>query len=97
VLGKPVRLRDKEHCKFISRSRFPSDPHHLRFAQPRAIGAKVSDEFTFPVCRVHHRVLHRHGDEAAWWANVNIDPVPLTLELWQRTRGLAEAAAPDRA
>ena len=28
----------------------PSDPHHLRAAQLRAIGLKVSDEFTVPLC-----------------------------------------------
>jgi hypothetical protein len=37
-------------------------PHHLRFAQPRALGRKASDEFTVPLCRVHHREVHRAGD-----------------------------------
>src|SRR5262249_25728412 len=70
VLGKAVRLRDKKHRKFVSRQaclvcgRTPSDPHHLTFMQPRALGHRVSDEFTVPVCRVHHRELHRQGDEA---------------------------------
>ena len=81
ALGKTVRLRDKEHRKFVSRQaclvcgRTPSDPHHLTFTQPRALGHRVSDEFTVPVCRVHHRELHRQGDEAAWWAKVHIDPL----------------------
>jgi hypothetical protein len=66
--------------------RTPADPHHLRFAQPRALGRKVSDEYTVPVCRTHHRELHGYGDEASWWAAVNVDPVPIALELWQRTR-----------
>src|SRR5262249_55644642 len=76
ALGKTVRLRDKEHRKFVSRQpclvcgRTPSDPHHLRFVQPYALGRRVSDEFTVPLCRVHHRELHRQGDEAAWWANL---------------------------
>ena len=39
--------------------RKPSDPHHLRFAQPRALGRKASDEFTVPLCRIHHRLAHR--------------------------------------
>ena len=48
------RLRDKEHTKFVSRQpcvvcgRTPADPHHLRFAQPRALGRKVSDKYTVP-------------------------------------------------
>jgi hypothetical protein len=33
----------------------------------------VSDEFIVPVCRVHHRELHRPGNEAAWWRKLNID------------------------
>ena len=64
----------------------PSDPHHLTFTQPRALGRRVSDEFIVPVCRVHHRELHRSGDEAAWWRKLNIDPLPVALRLWQHTR-----------
>jgi ERF superfamily len=92
ALGKTVRLRDKEHRKFVSRQaclvcgRTPSDPHHLTFMQPRALGHRVSDEFTVPVCRTHHRELHRQVDEAAWWDNVHIDPLPVALRLWQHTR-----------
>jgi hypothetical protein len=46
----------------------------------------VSDEFTVPVCRVHHRELHRSGNEAAWWERLKIDPLPVALKLWQQTR-----------
>jgi len=52
----------------------------------------VSDEFIVPVCRVHHRELHRSGDEAAWWRKLNIDPLPVALRLWQHTRGNGELA-----
>ena len=89
--GKTIRLRDKDHLKFVSKQacvvcgREPSDAHHLRFAQPRALGRKVSDEFTVPVCRLHHRELHRHGDEAAWWTGLKIDPVPIAFALWRST------------
>jgi hypothetical protein len=89
--GKTIRLRDKDHLKFVSKQaclvcgREPSDAHHLRYAQPRALGRKVSDEFTVPVCRLHHRELHGHGDEAAWWTGLNIDPVPIALGLWRST------------
>jgi hypothetical protein len=98
ALGKPVRLRDKEHRRFVLRQpclvcgRVPSDPHHLTFAQPRALGRRVSDEFTVPICRVHHRELHRAGDEAAWWGRLNIDPLPVALKLWQQTRSDRELA-----
>src|SRR5271170_7973703 len=92
LAAKTIRLRDKEHRKFVSRQpcivcgRSPAEPHHLRFAQPRALGRKVSDEFTVPICRLHHRELHRSGDEAAWWAVLNIDPMPIAVSLWRRTR-----------
>ena len=96
ALGKTVRLRDKDHRKFVLRQaclvcgRVPSDPHHLTFTQPRSMGRRVSDEFTVPVCRTHHRELHRSGDEAAWWQKLNIDPLPVALKLWQHTRADGE-------
>jgi hypothetical protein len=95
-LGKTVRLRDKDHRKFVLRQpclvcgRVPSDPHHLTFTQPRALGRRVSDEFIVPVCRGHHRELHHSGDEVAWWGRLNIDPLPVALRLWRRTRGDGE-------
>jgi hypothetical protein len=101
ALGKTVRLRDKEHRKFVSRQpcllcgRMPSDPHHLTFTQPRALGHRVSDEFTVPVCRIHHRELHRQGDEVAWWGKFSIDPLPVALRLWQHTRLNGNELAPS--
>ena len=93
VAAKTIRLRDKEHCKFVTTQpcvvcgRAPSEAHHIRFAQPRALGRKVSDEYTIPVCRLHHRELHRYGDEASWWVGVNVDPLPVAVELWRRAHG----------
>jgi hypothetical protein len=98
ALGKTVRLRDKDHRKFVLLQpclvcgRVPSDPHHLTFTQPRALGRRVSDEFMVPVCRVHHRELHRSGDEATWWRRLNIDPIPVALRLWQHSRLHGEVA-----
>ena len=92
MAGKTIRLRDKEHCKFVGSQpcivcgRTPSEAHHIRFAQPRALGRKVSDEYTVPVCRLHHRDLHSFGNEASWWAGVSIDPLPIALALWTRSR-----------
>ena len=101
ALGKTVRLRDKQHRKFVTRQpclvcgRVPSDSHHLTFTQPRALGHRVSDEFTVPVCRIHHRELHRSGDEAGWWQKLNIDPLPVALRLWQHTRLNGDGLAPS--
>jgi hypothetical protein len=92
TLGEPRRYRDRAHLRFVSAQpclicgRRPADAHHLRFAQPRALGRRVSDEYTVPLCRSHHRALHRHGDEPAWWETNKIDPVSVAHELWQRTR-----------
>jgi hypothetical protein len=36
--------------------------------RPRTLGHRVSDQFTVPVC-LHHRELHRLGDEVAWWVS----------------------------
>ena len=91
VTPKPRRLRDKLHREFVAAQpclvcgRQPSDAHHLRFTQPRALGRKVSDEFTVPLCRMHHREIHRSVKEQHWWSRVGIDPVPIADKLWAQT------------
>jgi hypothetical protein len=93
ALMKPTRARDKEHLRFVAFQpclicgRQPCEAHHIRYAQPRALGRKVSDEFTVSMCRLHHRELHQHGDERLWWSKLNIDPIPIALGLWRQTRG----------
>jgi hypothetical protein len=88
---EPRRIRDRDHVRFVAQQpclicgRKPADPHHLRFAQNRAFGRKVSDEFTVPLCRGHHREVHRHGDEAAWWSSAGFDPTLSARELWLET------------
>jgi hypothetical protein len=92
-LSEPRRHRDRDHLKFVTLQpcllcgRRPSDAHHLRFAQSAALGRRVSDEFTVPLCRLHHRALHRRGDEAAWWAEQQVEPLAVAQELWTETRG----------
>jgi hypothetical protein len=96
TLSEPRRYRDRAHLEFVSSQpcllcgRQPSDAHHLRFAQPRALGSRVSDEFAVPLCRTHHRILHSRGDEAEWWKSVNLDPVVAARQLWEHSR-LGEA------
>jgi ERF superfamily len=88
----PRRYRDKAHLRYVAQQpcllcgRKPSDPHHLRFMQPRALGRKASDEFSVPLCRIHHRLVHRVGNEAAWWKEAGIDPIEAARKLWRRTR-----------
>jgi hypothetical protein len=101
VLALPElkRLRDKQHLRFVAKQpclvcgREPSDPHHLRFAQPHGLGQKVSDEFTVPLCRAHHRELHRAGKELDWWSKMGIEPLATARELWLGTRPLPGTSA----
>jgi ERF superfamily len=91
-IAEPRRYRNKEHLRFVMQQsclvcgRTPSDPHHLRFMQLRALGRKVSDEFVAPLCRTHHREVHRVGDERAWWKQAGIDPIKVARKLWRQTR-----------
>jgi hypothetical protein len=103
ALPEPRRLRDKDHLRFVAKrpclicGRQPADAHHLRFAQHRALGHKVSDEFTVPLCRGHHREVHRCGDEAAWWKAAGLDPTTAARALWLETRPLTATSAKMRA
>ena len=92
TVAAPRRYRSREHLRYVMQQpclvcgRKPSDPHHLRYMQPRALGRKASDEFTVPLCRVHHRAAHRAGDERAWWKAADIDPMKFARRLWKQTR-----------
>jgi hypothetical protein len=94
AVPEPRRVRDRDHVKFVAKQpclicgRRPSDAHHLRFAQHPALGRKVSDEFTVPLCRGHHREVHRCGDEADWWRKAGIDPTVPARRLWLQTHPL---------
>ena len=92
AIGTPRRHRNREHLRAVIKmpclvcGRNPSDPHHLRYAQPRALGRKASDEFVVPLCRMHHREVHRAGDERAWWKAAGIDPLKVAHKLWKEAR-----------
>jgi hypothetical protein len=100
-LPKTLRRRDKAHLAFVASQpclvcrRAPSDAHHLRFAQPRALGRKSSDEFTVPLCREHHRDLHRSGNERNWWVKTGVKALDEAARLWlttERTRSSTQSA-----
>ena len=95
ALPEPRRIRGRDNVRHLAKQaclvcgRQPADAHHLRFAQSRALGRKVSDAFTVPLCRGHHREVHRCGDEAAWWRKAGIDPTVTARTLWLETHPLA--------
>jgi ERF superfamily len=92
TVAAPRRYRNPHHLRFVVQQpcllcgRKPSDAHHIRFVQPRALGRKASDEFAVPLCRSHHRAAHRSGDEKAWWEQAGIDPLKVARKLWKYTR-----------
>jgi len=98
-LPKTLRRRDKAHLAFVASrpclvcQRTPSDAHHLKFAQQRALGRKASDEFTVPLCREHHRELHRSGNERSWWSKIGIAPLECAEQLWRISLSRAEGIA----
>jgi ERF superfamily len=91
TFAAPRRYRNREHLRYVAQQaclvcgRKPSDPHHLGFTQPRALGRKVSDEFAVPLCRGHHRAVHRSRDERTWWRETGIDPIKVARRLWKET------------
>ena len=96
TIAAPRRYRNRAHLRYVAQQacllcgRKPSDPHHLGFTQPRALGRKVSDEFVVPLCRGHHRAVHRSRDERAWWRQIGIDPIKVARRLWKETRGMGK-------
>jgi hypothetical protein len=99
LLPKEKRFRDRDHLAFVATQpclicgRQPTQAHHLRFAQPRAMALKVSDEFTVPLCATHHDQLHRSGDERAFWTrNGVLDPLKHAARLWKLSHHKSETS-----
>src|SRR5262249_48691655 len=96
TVAAPRRYRNREHLRYVAQQaclvcgRKPSDSHHLGFTQPRALGRKVSDEFAVPLCRGHHRAVHRSRDERGWWRQAGIDPIKVARRLWKAPRALGQ-------
>jgi hypothetical protein len=96
TVAAPRRYRSREHLRYVMQQpclicgRKPSDPHHLRYMQPRGLGRKTSDEFAVPLCRGHHREAHRAHDERAWWKQAGIDPSKVARRLWKKTHAMGE-------
>ena len=79
-----MRFVASQPCLICGRS--PSHAHHVRYAQSRGLSLKVSDEFTVPLCAIHHHDIHTTGKEKEWWQERNIDPLKVAGGLWQKSR-----------
>jgi hypothetical protein len=97
TIGEPKRIRSKEHLRFVASQpclicgRSPAHAHHIRFAQAKGVGLKVSDEFTVPLCATHHSENHRTGSETKWWEAYKIEPLSIAHELWAKSQQLQVA------
>jgi hypothetical protein len=70
----------------------------VRYAQRKGLSLKVSDEFTVPLCAIHHHHIHSTGKERDWWQERKIDPLSVASRLWQQSRkGHLAALGVDRA
>ena len=102
ALGTPKRHRNKNHLRFVIQQpcllcgRKPSEAHHIRFVQPRALGRKASYEFAVPLCRSHHRAVHRAGDEKAWWQQAGIEPLKIAASFGNLPVWASRALRPRR-
>jgi DNA recombination protein Rad52 len=94
TIGEPRRIRSKEHLRYVAQQpclicgRAPTHAHHIRFAQSRGLGLKVSDEFTVPLCAIHHQQNHATGDERLWWQEHKIDPLDVASHFWRESQNL---------
>jgi hypothetical protein len=98
TFGELKRIRSKEHLRFVAQQpclvcgRSPSHAHRIRYAQPRGLGLKLSDEFTVPLCAIHHHQIHTTGKEREWWEECNVDSLAVAHRLWQESRERSPAS-----
>ena len=92
AISEPKRIRCKEHLRYVASQpcvicgRSPSHAHHVRYAQRRGLGIKVSDVFTVPLCATHHQQLHNTTKEREWWQARKIDPLMIASTLWRESQ-----------
>ena len=61
------------------------DAHHVTFAQPKALGRKVGDQYAVPFCRNHHVDLHTCGvPERTWFALNGINALEWIENNWRQ-------------
>jgi hypothetical protein len=99
AISEPKRIRSKEHLGYVASQpcvicgRSPSHAHHVRYAQRRGLGIKVSDEFSVPLCATHHQQLHNTTKEREWWQERKVDPLIIASALWRESQGRSPESA----
>jgi Rad52/22 family double-strand break repair protein len=92
TIGELKCHRSKEHLQYVAQQpclicgRSPARAHHIRFAQRKGLGLKVSDEFAVPLCAIHHADNHKTGDERTWWKERKVEPLAAALKLWEESQ-----------
>ena len=92
AISEPKRIRCIEHLRYVASQpcvicgRSPSHAHHVRYAQRRGLGIKVSDEFTVPLCATHHGQLNNTKKEREWWQARKIDPLMIASTMWRESQ-----------
>ena len=56
-------------------------------------GARSATSLYVPLCRAHHREVHRSGDEVVWWTQAGIDPLRFAQKFWRDTHPLQQSVA----
>ena len=83
-----------EHLRFVAGppclicGRTPAHAHHIRYAQAKGIALKVSDQFTVPLCAIHHSENHFTGDRETMVAGAHNDPLAIAQSLWRENSGI---------
>jgi len=87
---KVQRLKDRKYLKWISEQNCllcltnPCQAHHLTFAMPRGFSQKTGDQWTIPICYIHHSQIHNYyKGEKQFWKRLDIDAESIACTLYQ--------------
>jgi hypothetical protein len=80
----PPQVRCLPACLICGRS--PADADHLRFAQPRAMGARSATNSPYPCAESITGTSITSETKSPWWERRAIDPLATSRMLWISTR-----------
>ena len=88
IAFRSKRVRSKAYIKTLQGKpclvcKQEAEAHHVRFAEPSAMGTKVGDNWCVPLCHTCHMQLHAFGDERTWWDLQGIDPLKWAKKSWE--------------